>query len=346
MLRLLTTRIATRCSSTIISRPAASAHTLSRTVALPAARFHTSCTATAAANTTSSSSTSTAAASPAESTPLVAPAFGTNDDADRRFVYIKGVKNDGRSKRFYSAVTIQPVQTTRGQEFGVLLDGRFIVTPYNQILSAPNLSAAHAIAFEWDSQGDFLRPVSMPLTNICVTALDQAFTDRARFLTHFRGVMSTDSVFMKVKQPSGLVQQQRKQWEPLLQWMHQRYGCDLQTTFEFETPKQSDAAVARQRELLESLTGWQLAALDSLTTVTKSFVISWSVVTGRLSIHQAFEAARLEENFQMRQYGQVDGVYGHGIEMEFTRMTIAAAKTWINLVTADDNANPLLNPKK
>jgi chaperone required for assembly of F1-ATPase len=69
--------------------------------------------------------------------------FGTNDDADRRFICIKGVKNGGRSKRFYSAVTIQPVQTARGSEFGVLLDGRFIVTPYNQTLSAPNLSTTH-----------------------------------------------------------------------------------------------------------------------------------------------------------------------------------------------------------
>jgi hypothetical protein len=150
-----------------------------------AAAFHTHTPAHATAATPSSSATAT---------PLVAPAFGTNDDSDRRFVYIKGVKNDGRSKRFYAAVDIQPVATARGDEFGVRLDGRFVVTPYNQILSAPTLAAATGIAFEWDAQGDFIRPASMPLTNICVTALDQAFTDRARFLTHFKNAMQTDSV--------------------------------------------------------------------------------------------------------------------------------------------------------
>lgn len=274
----------------------------------------------------------------------MAPAFGTNDDTERRFVYIKGVKNDGRSKRFYARVDIEPVQTARGLEYGIQLDGRFVVTPYNQILSAPTLGAATAIAFEWDAQGDFLRPISMPLTNICVTAIDQAYTDRARFLTHFRSAIATDSVLLRVKAPSGLVHQQRKQWDTLLHWMKERYGCDLHTTYEFETPRQSAEVARRKQELLESLTGWQLAALDSLTTVTKSFVISWALLTSRLTIHQAFEAARLEENFQMRQYGQVDGVYGHGIEMEFTRLSIAAAKTWVNLVTTDTKANPLLDP--
>ena len=140
--------------------------------------------------------------------------------------------------------------------------------------------------------------------------------------------------------------QQKKQWDPLLQWFRDRYGCQFRTTLEFETPEQDAKTVEIQQSLLESLTPWQLAALDSLTTVTKSFLISWALITDRLSINQAFEAARLEENFQMRQYGQVEGIYGHGIEMEFTRMTLAAAKTWVNLVTIDREANPLLKPTK
>lgn len=161
----------------------------------PATRFFTHAAAGGLMSSTSEGvAAGAAAASSSVATPLVAPAFGTNGDAARRFVYIKGVKNDGRSKRFYSQVDIQTVLTARGEEYGIQLDGRFIVTPYNQILSAPTQAAAAAIAFEWDSQGDFIRPVSMPLSNICVTALDQAFTDRDRFLTHFRSAMKTDSV--------------------------------------------------------------------------------------------------------------------------------------------------------
>lgn len=151
---------------------------------------------------------------------------------------------------------------------------------------------------------------------------------------------------LRVDGPSGLVSQQRKQWDPLLLWFRDRYGCDLATTLEIETPTQSAEATQIQQALLTSLTGWQMAALDTITTVTKSFVISWALLAGRISINQAFEAARLEENFQMRQYGQVEGVYGHGIDMEFTRLTLAAAKTWVNLVTVDQKENPLLQAVK
>ena len=129
-------------------------------------------------------------------------------------------------------------------------------------------------------------------------------------------------------------------------WFHERYDCALKTTLEIETPQQHAAALQIQRDLLASLTGWQLAALDALTTVTKSFVISWALLAERLTIAQAFEAARLEENFQMRQFGKVEGVYGHGIDMEFTRMSIAAAKTFSNMCSSPTDVQPTLQPYK
>jgi chaperone required for assembly of F1-ATPase len=78
-------------------------------------------------------------------------------------------------------------------------------------------------------------------------------------------------------------------------------------------PEQNPQSLTRQRELLCSLSGWQLAALDAMVVVTKSFTISWGLITNKLSIEQAFQAGRLEENWQISQCGRVDGVYGHGM---------------------------------
>jgi ATP synthase F1 complex assembly factor 2 len=178
-------------------------------------------------------------------------------------------------------------------------------------------------------------------SHMCVTALDQAFPDRARFITHFENAMSADSVLLRVSSPSSLVQQQKRHLDPLLQFFKERYQCDLSTTLLFEKPGQVEAARKVQWSLIQSLSGWQLAALDSLCTVTKSFVISWSLLANRLSVASAFEASRVEENWQMRSFGKVEGVYGHGIDMEFARMSIAAGKTFFNLVTEEGN-NPLL----
>jgi chaperone required for assembly of F1-ATPase len=40
-----------------------------------------------------------------------------------------------------------------------------IKTPMNQILALPTFKLALALAFEWDCQGDYIRPISMPLVN-------------------------------------------------------------------------------------------------------------------------------------------------------------------------------------
>jgi len=302
-----------------------------------------STTSTAASSATAatpasqpSSSSSSPSSSPLSDVILTPPPFASSQhgsSGDRRFVYLKGVKVDGRSKRFYASVGLEEVNTVRGREIALLLDGRFIVTPYDQLLTLPTTAAALAVAFEWDAQADFIRPASMPMTNIAVTALDQAFVDRERFFGHFDGCIKTDSVFMRVRHPPGLVTQQRRHWDPLLLWFRDRYRCTLQTTFELRAPDQSEDSVAIQKELLRSLDGWQLAALDVATTVSKSFVISWALLANRLSVQQAAEAARVEENYQQRQYGTVEGVYGHGIEVEYTKMTLAAAKMFCNLVT-------------
>jgi len=305
----------------------------------------------AALRSSSSAAAAVAAAPAAESAApsvnyIVAPAFGAENTTPYKFMYLKGVKTDGRTKRFYDSVRLEEVDTPRGREVAVLLDGRYVVTHHDQLLSCPNAGVALGVAFEFDAQGDFIRPVSMPMTEMVVTALDQALVDRERFIGHFRSAMHTDSVLLRVSAPSGLVTQQRRQWDPLLVWFRHRYDCALQTTLEIESPVQSAETIAAQQRLLHCLNGWQLAALDQLCTVTKSFVISWAVLAERLTVAQAFEAARLEENWQMRAYGKVEGIYGHGIDMEFVRMNVAAAKTLFNLLQDGQNKPEELETNK
>ena len=52
----------------------------------------------------------------------------------------------------------------------------------------------------------------------------------------------------------------------------------------------------------------------------------------QLDVKKGYECSRLEENFQMRRYGRVEGVFGHGIDIEYVRMKIAAARTFINML--------------
>lgn len=156
-------------------RPAAASrplHTLRSTAASASA---SPAAAAAAASFSTHASAGANAATPA---PLVAPAFGTQSHTDARFMYLKGVKADGRSKRFYAKVGVVPVQTSRGAEFALQLDGRYVVTPHDHVISCPTRAAAMAIAFEWDSQGDFIRPISMPMVRQSIRGHEQMCNGR------------------------------------------------------------------------------------------------------------------------------------------------------------------------
>jgi hypothetical protein len=144
-------------------RPAAASRPLHTLRSAACAQPASASSAAAAASFSTHAGAGASAATPA---PLVAPAFGTQSHTDARFMYLKGVKADGRSKRFYAKVGVVAVQTSRGAEFALQLDGRYVVTPHDHVISCPTRAAAMAIAFEWDSQGDFIRPISMPMVRL------------------------------------------------------------------------------------------------------------------------------------------------------------------------------------
>ena len=133
-----------------------------------------------------------------------------------------------------------------------------------------------------------------------------------------------------MEEPTALSKLQRKHWDPLLRHLSSSYSLELQPTFDFAPPS-SDAHQSRLRAILAAQDEWTLAALDSVASLSKSLVVALCVLDGRLSVEQAYEAARVEENYQMRLYGTVSGVYGHTIDIEWTRMVMAAARTLVNL---------------
>src|SRR5438094_775531 len=77
-------------------------------------------------------------------------------------------------KRVYAAVDVRPVD--RG--WSVALDGKPMRTPGKNELILPSQALAAAIAAEWDSQRDEIRPATMPLTRLAATAIDRTAAQR------------------------------------------------------------------------------------------------------------------------------------------------------------------------
>src|SRR5215472_8037568 len=107
--------------------------------------------------------------------------------------------------------------------FQPALDGRPLLTPAKAALTLPNLPFAEAVAEEWRSQGERIRPASMPLTQLANTAIDRVAPDPSATLGELLDYAGTDLVCYRAEAPATLVERQQRLWQPLLDDLARRH---------------------------------------------------------------------------------------------------------------------------
>lgn len=130
--------------------------------------------------------------------------------------------------------------------------------------------------------------------------------------------------------PPKLHRLQTKYWDPLFKWIKEEFDVTLQTSNVVRAPPQLDTEVEKLMAYFEPLPSLHMAALDTVADVTRSALISVAFAENMMTVKEAWEACRVDENYQIREYGKVEGIYGHGIDMEYVRMKLAAARVVFN----------------
>lgn len=74
---------------------------------------------------------------------------------------------------------------------------------------------------------------------------------------------------------------------------------------------------------------YYLVALETAATVAKSPTIALALLDGFLTIHQALNCSRFEENLQIEEFGKIEGT--HDVDESYERMVLATAKNLVNL---------------
>ncbi len=215
-----------------------------------------------------------------------------------------GMKPQTR-KRFYETAEAVPFE---GQ-FAVALDGKPVFTPAKSRLQLPTCAAADAVAAEWRAQGAEIDPTSMPLTRIANAALDGVARDKeavAAEIVHYAG---TDLVCYRAEGPESLIAAQAEVWNPILAFaatsMGARFVCVQSIVQIAQPPAALEAVAATVARITDIGTGFAvaLACLNVMTTLTGSALIPLARVGGLLSLNAAWDAAHVDEDFQMRLWG-------------------------------------------
>lgn len=202
-------------------------------------------------------------------------------------------------KRFYKTVSV--VEADGG--FAIALDGRPVRTPAKSPLSVPTAGLAEAIAAEWSAQDDEVKPLSMLLTRLASTAIDKVPAERARFVEELVGYSESDLLCYRAEHPPELVARQEASWQPLLDWVAERYAAPLKVIQGVMPQPQPTETVAALRAAVEAHDDWRFTALYSAATVAGSLVIALALLDWRLGADEAFELSQLDESFQIEQWG-------------------------------------------
>jgi chaperone required for assembly of F1-ATPase len=203
-------------------------------------------------------------------------------------------------RRFYKAAEVVAV----AGGFGVSLDGKPVNTPAKSRLAVPTRPLAEAIAAEWRAQGERLTPRLMPLTRLASTAIDLVMPRRAAVIEGVATYAATDLVCYRADHPPALAARQHAAWQPLLDWASRHYDAPLHVTVGILPQPQPAASLQALAAAVAAYDAMTLAALNLATAACGSLVVALALIEGRIDADAAFDAAELEQTFEIEQWGE------------------------------------------
>lgn len=206
---------------------------------------------------------------------------------------------DWAPKRFWTQA--EAVQRETG--FSVELDGRPVKTPYKQPLILPTHAMAKAIAAEWQAQTDLIDPTTMPATRAANSAIDKVAPQHAEVVDILASYGGNDLLCYRAAQPQALVDQQAAAWDPWLAWSAQALDAPLHVTTGVMPIDQPPPSLARLHLRVAGFDNFELTGFHDLVQLSGSLVLAFAVATGKLTADKAWPISRIDEDFQISQWG-------------------------------------------
>ena len=102
-----------------------------------------------------------------------------------------------------------------------------------------------------------------------------------------------------------MVDDQAKAFDPVLDWAAQALGARFILSAGLMHVAQPEAALAAVRRAVDAYESpFAVAALHVMTSLTGSVLIALAVARGALSAEAAWRAAHVDEDFQIRKWGE------------------------------------------
>lgn len=122
---------------------------------------------------------------------------------------------------------------------------------------------------------------------------------------------------------------QVEKFGPLIKWVESEFGFKPVVYTSFFGGKQEEGLVKAFENVLMKTDDYELAAIDAIAAAAHSLIIAVGMFRGKLTIEQAIELIRLEEDLQVDRWGLVEG--GHDLDIADLRVQISSAAVFLGL---------------
>ena len=205
-----------------------------------------------------------------------------------------------KPKRFWKTATVVP----EDGGFAIHLDNRRVKTPAKQTLILPTEGLAQLIAAEWDAQTGLVNPETMPSTRMANSAIDKVIPQYDEVAALLAAYGDTDHLCYRATWPPQLVARQAAAWDPILDWAADALNARLNTTQGVVHIAQDPGALACLRQQVLDLGNFRLAAFHDLVSMSGSLILAFAVAHGHLPPDQAWTLSRIDESWQIEQWGE------------------------------------------
>ena len=203
-------------------------------------------------------------------------------------------------KRFYQAATIDQ----RANGFAVLLDGKSMRTPSRKPLVVPSRAIADAIAAEWSAQVALIDPATMPMTRLVNSTLDGVAGQEAEVAADAAKYAGSDLLCYRAHSPEALVMMQCMAWDPVLAWAESVHGWRFAKSVGVAYVTQPPKTLQDVSKTISRFDAFALAGLHAMTTLMGSVLLAVAVAQRHMTAEAAWAAAHVDEDFQIRQWGE------------------------------------------
>ncbi len=208
--------------------------------------------------------------------------------------------SDWVNKRFWKQTDV--VEEAGG--WTVQLDGRGVKTPGKSPLILPTELMAVKVAQEFEAQEDVIDPTSMPWTRSANSAIEKVATQRVEVEAHLISYAGTDLLSYRAERPDSLIARQAEGWDPILDWMEDRFGVRLAVVAGIMPTEQNPAVLTRLAEEMSPMSDFALTGFHDMVTLTGSYSLGIALAEKQLEADSAWALSRVDEIWQIEQWGE------------------------------------------